>query len=82
MALNAVLDDVHRAGVLHRDIRSWNLMLDDDDAVHIIDFDRASLDATPEDFDAEKARLKSFIEGQFVDLEPAIGRDCVTEWRI
>ncbi|KAJ6605984.1 hypothetical protein B0H10DRAFT_2075472 [Mycena sp. CBHHK59/15] len=43
-AFLAIIEDVHRAGIRHRDMRPANLLLDEAGQATIIDFDRAELD--------------------------------------
>ncbi len=66
---------MHEAGVLHRDVRSWNIMEDDLGQVRFTDFDRSSFRGTSEDYQAEQERLDRFIAGEFVDKDAIIGAD-------
>ncbi|KAJ7147738.1 hypothetical protein C8R43DRAFT_1237227 [Mycena crocata] len=61
-----IIDDIHRAGVLHGDIRPANLLLDNEKAT-IIDFDRAELDPSAPYRTQEYARLRSLLEGHLSD---------------
>ncbi|KAF8906450.1 hypothetical protein CPB85DRAFT_1456625 [Mucidula mucida] len=71
--LKSILAAMHEAGVLHRDVRSWNIMMDDSGRVRFTDFDRSSLRGKSEDYEAEKDRSKRFIEGEYVDKDDIIG---------
>ncbi|KAF9034657.1 hypothetical protein BDZ89DRAFT_1062379 [Hymenopellis radicata] len=67
---------IHAKGVLHRDLRSWNMMCNRYGEVSIIDFDRASLKASKEEFSQEAARMARFLKGEFVDRDSVIGSHC------
>ncbi|KAF8876906.1 hypothetical protein CPB85DRAFT_1443724 [Mucidula mucida] len=41
--LKSVLTSIHEAGVVHRDVRSWNIMEDEFGRVRFADFDRSTL---------------------------------------
>ncbi|KAF9040266.1 hypothetical protein BDZ89DRAFT_1060691 [Hymenopellis radicata] len=73
--LKSILTAIHEAGVLHRDVRSWNMMEDDFWRVRFTDFDRSSFRGTSEDYQAEQERLDRFIAGEFVDKDDIIGAD-------
>ncbi|KAF8876897.1 hypothetical protein CPB85DRAFT_1443716 [Mucidula mucida] len=73
--LKSVLTSIHEAGVVHRDVRSWNIMEDEFGRVRFADFDRSSLEGTPEDYRAEQERLDRFVEGEFIDKADVIGED-------
>ncbi|KAF8912258.1 hypothetical protein CPB85DRAFT_1434526 [Mucidula mucida] len=73
--LKSVLTLIHEAGVLHRDVRSWNIMEDKFGRVRFTDFDRSSLEGTPKDYHAEQERLDRFVEGEFIDKDNVIGED-------
>ncbi|KAF8871801.1 hypothetical protein CPB85DRAFT_1513370 [Mucidula mucida] len=75
--LKSILTAIHEAGVLHRDVRSWNIMEDDSGRVRFTDFDRSSLRGKPQDYEAEQERLKRFMEGEYVDKDDIIGEDDV-----
>lgn len=79
MTLRAMLHSLHDANVLHRDVRSWNIMTHADGKLTIIDFDRASLQGMASEFDAENDRLERLIAGQYVDQEPVIGKEAMSE---
>ncbi|KAF8904519.1 hypothetical protein CPB85DRAFT_1255327 [Mucidula mucida] len=73
--LRSILRGIHGGGILHRDIRSWNILVDEFDHVYIADFDRGSFEGTEANFVEEKARLDSFIAGKYVDEDEVIGSD-------
>lgn len=73
--LRRTLRAIHKAGVLHRDIRSWNMMEDVYGRVYIADFDRATFDGSKENYSDEKKRLNEFLAGKYVDEARVIGRD-------
>ncbi len=73
--LKSVLTAIHETGVLHRDVRSWNIMEDDFGRVCFTDFDRSSFRETSENYQAEQERLGRFIAGEFVDKDDIIGAD-------
>ncbi|KAF9040205.1 hypothetical protein BDZ89DRAFT_1060621 [Hymenopellis radicata] len=75
--LKSILTAIHEAGVLHRDVRSWNIMEDESGRVRFTDFDRSSLRGKPGDYQAEQERLDRFIEGEYVDKDDIIGEDDV-----
>lgn len=50
-------------------------MVDEQKRVTIIDFDRASLKASPKHYEEEEDRLERLIAGEHVDIEPMIGTD-------
>ncbi|KAF8883586.1 hypothetical protein CPB85DRAFT_393717 [Mucidula mucida] len=72
-SLKQILKAIHSKGVLHRDLCSWNMMCNQHGEVSIINFDRASLKASKEDFSKESARLTRFLDGEFVDDDAVIG---------
>lgn len=51
--------------------------MDHDGRLYIADFDRASFRGTEANYASEKARLLSFVEGNFVDEDRVIGEDDV-----
>lgn len=77
--LESNLDEIHAAGVLHRDLRSWNLLVNLQGSISIIDFDRATLSAHPNEYAAEKHRMQRFLKGERIDFDRAIGRDGIAE---
>ncbi|KAF8901798.1 hypothetical protein CPB85DRAFT_1322794, partial [Mucidula mucida] len=74
-SLRSILGSIHEAGILHRDVRSWNILEDASGRVRFTDFDRASFCAKEEDYVVEKARLEKFIGGEYVDEARVIGAD-------
>ncbi|KAJ6465228.1 hypothetical protein C8R47DRAFT_1079414 [Mycena vitilis] len=68
-AFLAVLDDIHKAGVRHRDMRPPNLLLNDDGGAVIIDFDQAELDPPEIGLKREIFRLTQLLEGNFTDAD-------------
>lgn len=68
------LKAIHAAGVLHRDIRSWNIVVNNE-RLSIIDFDRASLTASKLDYTEEMNRMERFVNGKFIDEEAIIGKE-------
>ncbi|KAF9040202.1 hypothetical protein BDZ89DRAFT_1060616 [Hymenopellis radicata] len=72
-SLKKILKAIHAKGVLHRDLRSWNMMCNQHGEVSIIDFDRASLKASKEEFSQETVLLARFLKGEFVDRDSVIG---------
>ncbi|KAF9022748.1 hypothetical protein BDZ89DRAFT_1163101 [Hymenopellis radicata] len=75
LELISILKGIHDAGVLHRDVRSWNIMQDELGRLRFADFDRASLCAKDSDYVAEKERLEEFVGGAFIDKARIIGVD-------
>ena len=63
------LDRVHSAGVVHGDIRTWNLLFDGDGCPMIIDFDRATREASAADFSRERRRMEFLLDGKIDDDE-------------
>ncbi|KAF8954105.1 hypothetical protein BDZ97DRAFT_2082013 [Flammula alnicola] len=55
------LEGIHRGGILHRDIRLDNLLVNDDNEVSVIDFDRAGLCAYAEVFADELDELRGIV---------------------
>ncbi|KAF9017610.1 hypothetical protein BDZ89DRAFT_1074706 [Hymenopellis radicata] len=62
-----ILEKIHDRGVLHGDIRSWNLLLDNESHANIIDFDRARLMASELHRKREKKTLIMLLKGHNVD---------------
>lgn len=62
--------------MLHRDIRTWNILVDDYGRWTISDFDRANLFmASDEEYEEEMERLHMLVAGEDVDRMPMIGVD-------
>lgn len=76
------LKAIHGAGVLHRDIRSWNLMVDSHGQTSIVDFDRGSFRASETDYVDEIKRLKLFLSGEYIDQKCIIGKDDLQQTHI
>jgi serine/threonine protein kinase len=57
---------IHKAGVRHRDIRPYNLLVNDTDEVTIIDFDRAVLETRTDVKRAEYNMLKKLLDGNYI----------------
>ncbi len=70
-----MLNSIHEAGVLHRDVRATNILEDHSGRLRFTDFDRGSLRAKSPDFVAEKVRLDKFIDGEYVERAAVIGED-------
>lgn len=58
-----VLTSIHNAGVHHRDIRGFNLMINPDGKVFFIDFDRAKLNPSEWQQESEHSRLDCLLLG-------------------
>ncbi|KAF9022212.1 hypothetical protein BDZ89DRAFT_1070850 [Hymenopellis radicata] len=74
-SLTQTLAGIHKAGVLHRDLRSWNILVDRFDRVIITDFDCSTLKGSEEEYRLETERLEKFTSGGFVDHDSIIGHD-------
>ncbi|KAJ7648306.1 hypothetical protein DFH06DRAFT_1476341 [Mycena polygramma] len=66
-----ILENIHRAGVRHHDIRAENLMLTEIGEAFIIDFDRADFDPTTGKKRREMERLASLLDGSYPDSDLA-----------
>ncbi|KAJ6558982.1 hypothetical protein B0H10DRAFT_1182144 [Mycena sp. CBHHK59/15] len=66
-AFLSIIENIHRAGVQHRDMRPNNLLLDETGQATIIDFDRAELDPPETGLKREYSHLKRLLEGDFTD---------------
>ncbi|KAF9027850.1 hypothetical protein BDZ89DRAFT_1066586 [Hymenopellis radicata] len=73
--IRAAMSSIHAAGVLHRDLRTWNILVNDAGGISIIDFDRANIDAQEKDFRVEWERLEKLLKGQHVENGQVIGKD-------
>ncbi|KAK0429853.1 hypothetical protein EV421DRAFT_501925 [Armillaria borealis] len=62
-----ILENIHATGVAHGDIRSWNIVVDDDGKLSIIDFDRAKYKGAPLQMAAERERLEGLLDGASID---------------
>ncbi|KAF9052280.1 hypothetical protein BDZ89DRAFT_1125735 [Hymenopellis radicata] len=62
-----ILDGLHAADVLHGDLRTWNMLIDDDGQPALIDFDRARRNPSQDDIVKERARLVKLLDGFEVD---------------
>jgi len=71
-AVGATIARFHRAGVVHADLNARNILVGRDDAIHLVDFDRARLsaDATA----ACRANLRR-LQRSLEKLWPAADRD-------
>ncbi|KAF9026959.1 hypothetical protein BDZ89DRAFT_1113657 [Hymenopellis radicata] len=74
-SLRDSLRSIHAAGVLHRDLRVWNLLVNAKGHISIIDFDRATTSASAHEFQREEARLDKFLRGEYIDDGEIIGTD-------
>ncbi|TFK59290.1 hypothetical protein BDN72DRAFT_966105 [Pluteus cervinus] len=59
----AIVENIHRAGILHRDLRVDNIVFAPDGKPRIIDFDRARFSTSEEDQKWEIDCLKSYLSG-------------------
>ena len=67
-----VIGRFHDAGVVHADLNARNILVGPDDAIYLIDFDRARISAgNARAFSANLARLRRSLE----KLWPAAGRE-------
>ncbi|KAF9037352.1 hypothetical protein BDZ89DRAFT_1061508 [Hymenopellis radicata] len=73
--IRAAMTSIHAAGVLHRDLRTWNILVNDAGGISIIDFDRSNIDAQEKDFRVEWERLEKLLKGQHVENGQVIGKD-------
>ncbi|KAF9027857.1 hypothetical protein BDZ89DRAFT_1160608 [Hymenopellis radicata] len=74
--IRAAMSSIHAAGVLHRDLRTWNILVDDaGTGISIIDFDRSNIDAQEKDFPVEWERLEKLLKGKHVENGQVIGKD-------
>jgi serine/threonine protein kinase len=63
-AFQTTLKAIHAAGVLHGDIRSPNLLIDEFGESSIIDFDQAEKNDSEDAQESEFRRLSSILEGR------------------
>ncbi|KAF9018916.1 hypothetical protein BDZ89DRAFT_1139660 [Hymenopellis radicata] len=73
--LKEALLSIHAAGVLHRDIRYWNVLVDDAGHFSVIDFDRATTSASDHEFRWELERLEKLLRGEYINDAQVIGKD-------
>ncbi|KAF8867533.1 hypothetical protein CPB85DRAFT_1449787 [Mucidula mucida] len=73
--IRAAVSSIHAAGVLHRDLRTWNILVNDAGGISIIDFDRANTDAQDKDIQVEWERLEKLLKGKHVENGEIIGKD-------
>lgn len=64
-AFAEVLKGIHDAGVRHRDIRAENLVVSDEGAVSVINFDRADMQASERSRQRELQHLLSLFDGDY-----------------
>ncbi len=69
------MSSIHTAGVIHRDLRTWNILVNDTGGITIIDFDRANIHADEDDLKLEWERLEKLLKGQHVENGQIIGKD-------
>ncbi|KAK0451991.1 uncharacterized protein EV420DRAFT_1311758 [Desarmillaria tabescens] len=62
-----ILESIHAAGVAHGDIRSWNMVADEEGNLSIIDFDRAKYRGHRAQMEAERKRLEYLLDGEPID---------------
>ncbi|KAF8954477.1 hypothetical protein BDZ97DRAFT_1864931 [Flammula alnicola] len=63
-ALARAMKSIHGAGVRHKDIRSDNILVNADNEVFIIDFDRAELGASPNALGRELLCMKHILDAK------------------
>ena len=61
-AFLVTLEDIHRAGVLHGDLRPQNLLVDGHGKATIIDFDQSEREASKRDMEREIADLVHILD--------------------
>lgn len=62
----ATLEGIHKADVVHRDIRPPNLLVGKDGKVFIIDFDKAEINHDEQVFTREQRKLGLLLSGRYV----------------
>jgi len=60
-----ILSAIHKAGILHRDLRPENMVVDEDGLAAIIDFDRAVFNTEADSQDTETALLRRIFEKRY-----------------
>ncbi len=60
----AIVQEIHDAGVLHRDIRAENLVIAQDGKPMVIDFDHAILDAPADGMEKEMGSVEDLLSGK------------------
>ncbi|KAF8872557.1 hypothetical protein CPB85DRAFT_1260759 [Mucidula mucida] len=73
--IRAAVSSIHAAGVLHHNLRTWNILVNDVGGISIIDFDRANTDAQDEDIQVEWERLEKLLKGKHVQNGQIIAKD-------
>ncbi|KAF9020643.1 hypothetical protein BDZ89DRAFT_1072056, partial [Hymenopellis radicata] len=73
--LRDAMTAIHGAGVLHRDLRVWNILVDGTGRITIIDFDRANTTANEQEFYWETERLEKLLRGEYINDAHVIGKD-------
>ncbi|TFK66627.1 hypothetical protein BDN72DRAFT_961625 [Pluteus cervinus] len=63
----AAVDSIHRAGVVHRDLRPENLVVAQDGRPMVIDFDHACLEATDQLKEHEVSCLLNLLDGKSLE---------------
>lgn len=64
-AFSACLDGIHKAGVVHNDIRPPNLLVNKDGKAFIVDFDKAVVTNDEQLFDRERDKLDILMDGEY-----------------
>ncbi|KAK0498168.1 hypothetical protein EDD18DRAFT_1071315 [Armillaria luteobubalina] len=62
-----ILESIHAAGVAHGDIRTWNMVADEEGHVSMIDFDRAKFKGHRKQMRNEHQRLEDLLDGASID---------------
>ncbi|KAF9052284.1 hypothetical protein BDZ89DRAFT_423309 [Hymenopellis radicata] len=74
-----ILDGLHAADVLHGDLRTWNMLIDDDGQPALIDFDRARRNPSQDDIVKERARLVKLLDGFPVDDDSFVSHERIND---